>query len=493
MRREIAFLRQGKPVRLSQIAPTQTLLDYLRLEEHATGTKEGCAEGDCGACTVVLRRVVGGEVAYRAVNSCILLAGQADGSEVITVEDLADGDRLHPVQQAMVDQHGSQCGFCTPGFVMALFGLYHAPHSASSDRDAVHEWISGNLCRCTGYRPIVDAGLTACTGVRSDQFSQNEDAARMALAALDNGEDLFVGGDDRFFAAPASVESLASLYLSHPDAVLVGGATDVGLWITKQLRDLPKIIWLGRVQGLDTVVDSPTSIRFGAAVTHESAWPYLASIDSDLGELMRRFAGRQVRTAGTLGGNIANGSPIGDTPPALIALGATLTLQKGDATRTLPLEAFFIAYGKQARDEGEFVRAVEVPKLQSNERFRALKLAKRYDQDISAVMAGVKLTLDGRRITGARIAFGGMAATPKRASATEAALTGLSLDDAVGLDAAVAKLAEDFTPIDDMRASAKYRLAGAQALLAKALAEIGGTSSTETRVFGRRAGDATAA
>jgi xanthine dehydrogenase small subunit len=493
MRREIAFLRRGQPVRLSQAAPSLTLLDYLRLEERATGTKEGCAEGDCGACTVVLRRVVGGEVAYQAVNSCILLAGQADGSEVITVEDLADGDRLHPVQQAMVDHHGSQCGFCTPGFVMALFGLYHAPPSASPDRDAVHEWISGNLCRCTGYRPIVDAGLTACTGARSDQFSANEAAARTALAALDDGEDLFVGGDTRFFAAPASIASLASLYLAHPDAVLVGGATDVGLWITKQLRDLPKIIWLGRVRGLDAIEDMDATINFGATVTHEAAWPHLASIDSDLGELMRRFAGRQVRTAGTIGGNIANGSPIGDTPPALIALGATLTLQKGDTVRTLPLEDFFIAYGKQARHQGEFVRAVEVPKLKPNESFRALKLAKRYDQDISAVMAAVKLTVEGRHIAEARIAYGGMAATPKRASATEAALTGLSLDDPTGLDAAVLRLAEDFSPIDDMRASAKYRLAGAQALLAKALAEIGGMSSTETRVFGRRAGDATAA
>jgi xanthine dehydrogenase small subunit len=493
MRREIAFLRQGKPVRLGQAAPTLTLLDYLRLEEHATGTKEGCAEGDCGACTVVLRRIVGGEVAYKVVNSCILLAGQADGSEVITVEDLADGDRLHPVQQAMVDAHGSQCGFCTPGFVMALFGLYHAPRTVSPDRTAIQEWISGNLCRCTGYRPIVEAGLAACTGSRTDHFSASEDAAKAALAALDDGEDLFAGSDARFFAAPAAVASLAALYLAHPDAILVGGATDVGLWITKQLRDLPKVIWLGRVRDLDIVVDSATSIRFGATVTHEAAWPYLASIDSDLGELMRRFAGRQVRTAGTLGGNIANGSPIGDTPPALIALGATLTLQKGDATRALPLEDFFIAYGQQARDKGEFVRAVDVPKLKPNERFRAFKLAKRYDQDISAVMAGVKLTLDGRRIAQARIAFGGMAATPKRAGATEAALTGLSLDDAAALDAAVAKLAEDFSPIDDMRASAKYRLAGAQALLAKALAEIGGLSSTVTRVFGRRAGDATAA
>lgn len=484
MRREIAFLRHGKPVRLDNPPPTLTLLDYLRLTERATGTKEGCAEGDCGACTVVLRRLVAGRLVYQPVNACILLIGQADGAEVITVEDLAASD-LHPVQRALVERHGSQCGFCTPGFVMALFALYHAPRTGPLDRTAVNDWLAGNLCRCTGYRPIVDAALDACAGAAADRFTVDEPAVRRALAALDDGEDL-ISGEEAFFAAPASVESLAALYLAHPDAALIGGATDVGLWITKQLRVLPKIIWLGRVRGLDTIEEGPDAIVFGATVTHRAARPHLARIDPDLGELMRRFAGVQIREVGTIGGNIANGSPIGDTPPALIALGATLTLQRGQATRSLPLEDFFLAYGKQDRGAGEFVRSVRVPRLGANEHLRCYKISKRFDQDISAVMGAFKLTLDGARVAGARIAFGGMAATPKRARATEAALRGANLRDPATWRPALAALAGDFTPISDMRASADYRREIAQALLEKALAEIGGTPTRLTRVVGRR-------
>jgi xanthine dehydrogenase small subunit len=485
MRREIAFLRHGQPVRLDHPSPTLTLLDYLRLSERATGTKEGCAEGDCGACTVVLRRLVGGRLVYQPVNACILLAGQADGAEVIAVEDLADGGDLHPVQRALVEQHGSQCGFCTPGFVMALFALYHAPRSGPLDRAAVNDWLAGNLCRCTGYRPIVDAALDACAGAAADRFTANEAAVGQSLAALDDGEDL-VTGDEAFFAAPASLGALAKLYLAHPEAVLVGGATDVGLWITKQLRALPKIIWLGRVPGLDMIEDAADAIVFGATVTHQAARPHLARIDPDLGELMRRFAGVQIRAVGTIGGNIANGSPIGDAPPALIALGATLTLQRGQATRSLPLEDFFLAYGKQDRAAGEFVRSVRVPKLGANEHLRCYKISKRFDQDISAVMGAFKVKLDGAHVAGARIAFGGMAATPKRARATEAALNGADLRNPATWRPALAALGEDFTPISDMRASADYRRDIAQALLKKALTEIAGTATRHTRVIGRR-------
>jgi xanthine dehydrogenase small subunit len=487
MRREIAFLRHGKKVRLDHPSPTLTLLDYLRLTERATGTKEGCAEGDCGACTVVLRRLVAGRLVYQPVNACILLAGQADGAEIITVEDLAAGNDLHPVQRALVERHGSQCGFCTPGFVMAMFALYHAPRTGALDRGAVNDWLAGNLCRCTGYRPIVDAALATCAGEAADRFKADEPDVRQALAALDDGEDL-ITGDEAFFAAPVSIDSLAKLYLAHPDAVLVGGATDVGLWITKQLRVLPKIIWLGRVRGLDTIEEGPDAIVFGATVTHRAARPRLAAIDPDLGELMRRFAGVQIREVGTVGGNIANGSPIGDTPPALIALGASLTLQRGQATRSLPLEDFFLAYGRQDRAPGEFVRSVRVPKLGANEHLRCYKISKRFDQDISAVMGAFKVTLDGASVAGARIAFGGMAATPRRARVAEAALRGADLRDPGTWRPALAALGEDFAPISDMRASAEYRRAIAQALLKKALGEIAGTPSTHTRVVGRREG-----
>ncbi len=486
MRKEIRFLRRGREVRLSDIAPTLTLLDYLRLTEHAVGTKEGCAEGDCGACTVVLRRPVSGRLVYQPVNACILLAGQADGAEVITVEDLADDAELHPVQQAMVEQHGSQCGFCTPGFVMALFALHHARRTAPLDRGMVNDWIAGNLCRCTGYRPIVDAALSSCSGAAVDRFAARQSDVMGMLGALDDDDDLFVGSEGRFFAAPASIAGLATLYATHPDAVLVGGATDVGLWITKKLQVLPKVIWLGRVRGLDAIDDVRDAVTFGAMVSHEAAIPYLAAIDPDLGELMRRFAGKQIRCVGTIGGNIANGSPIGDTPPALIALGATLRLQKGDVQRNLALEDFFLAYGQQDRAAGEFVRSVHVPKLEANERFRCYKISKRFDQDISAAMGAFRFTLDGARIEAARIAFGGMAATPKRAREAETALAGADLANEASWQAAVIALARDFTPITDQRASAAYRGDVARALLRKALIEVGGTTTRNTRIVGTR-------
>ncbi len=487
MRRHIQFLRRGAIVRLGDAAPTLTLLDYLRLSERATGTKEGCAEGDCGACTVVLRRLVTGRLVYSPVNACIVLAGQADGSEVISVDDLAV-DGLHPVQQAMVDLHGSQCGFCTPGFVMSLFALFHDHDRGAVTRDEVNDWIAGNLCRCTGYRPIVDAGIASCSGASRDRFTDQEPEIARLLARLDDGVDLFAGSAERFFAAPASIEALAALYLEHPDAVLVAGATDVGLWVTKQMRDLRKIIWLGRAEGLDAIEAGAQSVTFGATVTHADAAPHLAGIDPDLGELLRRFAGKQVRNVGTLGGNIANGSPIGDTPPALIALGATLVLQRGAAIRELALEDFFIAYGRQQRDAGEFVRAVRVPKLAPGEAFRCYKISKRFDQDISAVMGAFKLRLDGSRIAAARIAFGGMAATPKRAKAAESALIGTDLTDPRAADAACEKLGADFAPITDQRASASYRMQVAKGLLRKALMEIGGAASQTTRVVGWREG-----
>ena len=486
MRGEIRFLRRGKVVKLANPSPTLTLLDYLRLTERATGTKEGCAEGDCGACTVVLRRLHGETITYQPVNACIMFPAQADGAEIITVEDLAKDGELHPVQQAMVDLHGSQCGFCTPGFVMALFALYHQPRSRALDRNQVNDWIAGNLCRCTGYRPIVDAALAACALPPDDWFTAGEDAARRALSELKDGEDIFIGARERFMAAPATIPSLSKLYYAHPDATIIAGATDVGLWVTKQLREFQKVIYLGRVRGLDAIEDRHDAVSLGATVTLAQAIPYLTVIDRDLGELLRRFAGHQVRIAGTVGGNVANGSPIGDLPPALIALGATLALQRGERPRTMPIESFFLDYGKQDRQPGEFVRMVRIPKFTAEERFRCYKISKRFDSDISAVMGAFKLRIDGERVAGARIAFGGMAAIPKRARATEKALIEARLDHAPTWDDALAALAEDFSPIDDLRASAGYRLEVARALLRKALTEIGGSSTRTTRVVGFR-------
>jgi xanthine dehydrogenase small subunit len=467
--------RDGEVV-LRQFSPRATVLDWLREEMGEKGTKEGCAEGDCGACTVVLARLRGGRLAYEPFNACILLLGQIDGAELITIEDLAAGGDLHPLQQAMVDAHASQCGFCTPGIVMSLFAAYHA--GAPQTYPELCDQLAGNLCRCTGYRPILAAASETCNGAPTDRFAASARERAAALAGLADNRDVFVGDEVAFFAAPASLDSLAALYARFPDATLVGGATDVGLWITKQLRDLKRVIWLGRVAGLDTIGESADgALSVGATLNLEDALPLMGTIHPDLKELLRRFGSRQVRASGTVGGNIANGSPIGDLAPALIALGGRVVLRKSARTRVLPLEDFFIAYGKQDREPGEFVLAVEAPRLAGHQRYRAFKVSKRLDEDISAVMLAARFDLDGRKITGARVACGGMAATPKRAAKAERALVGASLDEPATWRLAREAIDEDFAPLTDMRATAAYRKTVAANLLEKALMEISGGSA----------------
>ena len=486
MRPTIRFIRKGRLVELLDIDPTTTLLDYLRETEGSTGTKEGCGEGDCGACTVAIGRMREGQLAYEPVNACIQLLGQVDGTEVVTVEDLAGPDgTLHPIQREMVAHHASQCGFCTPGFVMALFAMYQSTEGKVT-REEVNDWVAGNLCRCTGYRPIVDAAVAASAGGRDDRFRAGRGDIAGVLTYLADGEDVFVGDDKKFFAAPATVDGLADLYQRFPDATIVAGGTDVGLWITKQLRDLPRIIHVGKVQDFDHVEDNGHEIVIGAGATYAQVEPYLASLDPDIGELLRRLGSKQVRARGTVGGNVANGSPIGDTPPLLIALDATLTLRKGRQARVMPVADFFISYGKQARAPGELITSITVPHLDDRHIFRCYKVTKRFDQDISSVMGAFRFTLDGGTIAEARLAFGGMAETPRRAAAAEAELTGYPVRDARVWSRAFAALREDFKPIDDHRASARYRQETAQALLGKALIEASGTTSTRTRVVGHR-------
>ncbi len=488
MRRSIRYLSQGRVIEVADFAPATTLLDHLRLDRRRTGTKEGCNEGDCGACTVALGRLVDGRLVYEPVTACIRLLGTIDGCELVTIEDLAEGGRLHAVQEELVRLHGSQCGFCTPGIVMSLFTLYATPGPV--DREAVLDRLSGNLCRCTGYRPIVEAALAACAarpdGRPDDFFAATAAETALALAALDDGEEVFVGDEDRFFAAPRRFETIERILEACPDAVLVAGATDVGLWITKVGCDLPRLVHVSHLDGLDRIEETDDEIVLGAAVSLEASGEVLGRLDPDIAHLFRRIAGAQVRASGTIGGNIANGSPIGDTPPVLIALGASIELVRAGRPRRLALEDFFLAYGRQDRGHDEILTRIFVPRLAPDHAFRAWKVAKRHDQDISAVLGAFRLSLDDRHITEARIAFGGMAGTPKRAEAAEAALIGASLSEAAGWRHALEALRADFTPLSDLRASADYRTEAAVGLLGKALVEIAGTPTTRTRVVGAR-------
>ena len=458
--------------------PNVTVLNYLREHVGKTGTKEGCASGDCGACTVVVGELEGDRVRYRTLNSCLTFVSSLHGKQLITVEDLKYQGKLHSVQQAMVDRHGSQCGFCTPGFIMSLFALQK--NSSGYDKGATLEALAGNLCRCTGYRPIIDAAEQACCQKQPDQFDAFESNTVAQLKAIAPRETTELNSGDKRCLVPLTVADLADLYAANPEARLLAGGTDLALEVTQFHRELPVMIYVGHIEDMKRIEVTDSAIEIGAAAALSDCYEALSREDPDFGELLHRFASLQIRNQGTLGGNIGNASPIGDAPPPLIALGAQIALRQGNTRRILPLQDYFLDYKVTARQEAEFIEKIIVPRAQAYQAFRAYKVSKRLDDDISAVCAAFNLTIVDGVVTEARIAFGGMAAIPKRASACEAALVGSTWYPGV-IERACNALAEDFTPLSDFRASKEYRLLTAQNLLRKFFLEQQ-SPEIETRV-----------
>jgi xanthine dehydrogenase small subunit len=468
----IRFVLDGEVIELSDVDPTRTVLQYLREDAGKVGTKEGCAEGDCGACTVALAEIdaSGKRLQVRAINSCIQFLPTLDGKELITVESLRGTDGvLHPVQQSMVDCHGSQCGFCTPGFIMSLFALYK--NNAAPSRREIDDALAGNLCRCTGYRPIIDAASRMFSDYSERQTagdwllqpyaanaSAGGDEKRRIdmLKSLQSDRSLALDMHGRKFFAPQNSDEMAELLQQHPDATVLAGGTDVGLWVTKQHRELETVIYTGRVSELRLQRRSDSHLEIGAAVSLSDAMPLIIEHFPTLEELFLRFASPPIRNAGTLGGNVANGSPIGDTMPALLVLGASLELRKGEQPRTLPLDDFYIDYQQTALQSGEFVEKILIPLPADGAKVESYKVSKRFDQDISAVCGAYRLLLDGDKVADIKIAYGGMAAIPKRAVQCEQSLQGNTWS-VTSLARAMDALDQDFTPLSDMRSTAAYR------------------------------------
>ncbi|MCF8155393.1 MAG: xanthine dehydrogenase small subunit [Rhodoferax sp.] len=527
----LRFVRRGEVVSLPNVDPNRTLLEVLREDLHCTGTKEGCGEGDCGACTVVIGQANGDSLKYSAINSCIRLAHSVDGMAVWTAEDIAptlatacaalppEGAQsalgrpgggliapargtgvplLHPVQQAMVDCHGSQCGFCTPGFVMSLFGLYQNKTAKGEDisREQAQAALSGNLCRCTGYRPILDAALAMQTlppvPVNEAQVLLNLEL----LTHIPRGLEA-----DSVYFSPRTLPDLLAARQRYPDAQLVAGCTDVGLWVTKMHQQFERVLDLTRVTELCRIEDYPHHIAIGAAVTLTDAFAALVADRPQLAEFAHRFAGLPVRNSGTLGGNVANGSPIGDSMPLLIALGASVVLMRWNgkqvAHREMALEDLYTGYRKNVMAPDEVLAWIKVPKatapsaapgraahavasVGATEFSRVYKVSKRFEDDISAVCLAISIHIDNGIVRKASIGVGGVAATPVRARKTQAALKDQSWNQAT-IDHAMRTLRAEFAPISDMRASSAYRSTVLGNLLQRFWLETQGTALTNLR------------
>ena len=475
----IRFIKRGQIVTLANVPPARTLLELLREDLCATGTKEGCGEGDCGACTVVLGEAVDGELQLKAVNSCIRLAHSIDGMALWTVEDLATtnadggdgplgergavaaergGEVLHPAQEAMVQCHASQCGFCTPGFVMSLFAMYenHVCKGRAITREQAQQDLSGNLCRCTGYRPILDAAQSMAALPRQsiDAAGLLQKLELLAPVLIPPEADL---ANKSAYRSPRTLSGLLSTRAAHPTAQIVAGTTDVGLWVTKQHMQFDHVIDVSKTRELRCINQHPQHISIGAAVTLTDAFAALVADRPQLHDFTARFAGLSVRNSGTLGGNVAGGSPIGDSMPLLIALGASVVLMNVRGTRELALEDFYTGYKTNVLAADEVLAWINVPKPTPDEFMRIYKISKRFDDDISAVCLAISMQIENGVVIKVSIGVGGVAATPVRAIKTEAFCARIGWSKS-SVDAVSGVLQAEFNPITDMRASAAYRV-----------------------------------
>lgn len=477
----IKFILNNDIISIENLDPNLTVLQYLREKQFNTGTKEGCASGDCGACTVVLAElssINSKELTYKSVNACITFVGSLHGKQLITVEHLKQGAKLHQVQQSLVDHHGSQCGFCTPGFVMSSFALHKK--NSSPSRSEVLEALAGNLCRCTGYRSIIDAAMQSSEEEPKDSFAQFYQQTAYTLTELNKLPSAQLTGNNRQYIAPKTIDELAQILIEQPSSTLLAGGTDLALSVTQNLATIEQLVYLGDVYELNNIAESADTFIIGSAVPYSQFTPMLAKEYAEFGEMIERIGSLQVRNKGTLGGNIGNASPIGDMPPALIALGAEISLQRGNVIRKVTVEDYFTGYKQTILAESEFIKDIIIPKAKSGEILKLYKVSKRIDDDISAVLAAIFIEIKGNTVQSLRIAFGGMAGIPMRAKHCEAALLGKVFTEE-NIVLAQQALTQDFTPMSDVRASDKYRMRVAQNLILKCYLELQ-NRNIETRV-----------
>ncbi len=492
----VRFLLNNDVVTIENIDPNLTVLQYLREIQFKSGTKEGCASGDCGACTVVLAELDADaeQLNYKSINSCITFVGNLHGKQLITVEDLKDGAKLHHAQQTIVDNHGTQCGFCTPGFVMSSFALHK--HNQTPSRPEVLEALAGNLCRCTGYRSIIEAAITSSKTCEDDSFAKHYQQTVATLTEFQQLPTPILVGNQHNYIAPKNIDELAYELVNEPNSTLVAGGTDLALSVTQNLATIDKLVYIGNVEELTTIEETDTEIVIGSALPYSKFIDTLHHYYPDLGDMIERIGSKQVRNTGTLGGNIGNASPIGDMPPALIALGASITLHVNGSERTILVEDYFVDYKKTVLQPSEFIKSIQIPKPLAGQTLKLYKISKRIDDDISAVLAAFFIEREvnqnvadkDQKITNVRLAFGGMAAIPKRAPAAEAVLLGDGQGNSLSKELvtkAKEALATDFKPMSDVRASDKYRMTVAQNLIEKCYLELQSANSKkviETRV-----------